>query len=441
MRLLPKTIGKLYSDILRTCSKQVKDRTHSANNDGIAPQPVIRTVSILNLSNASPRTVDSLENDNTIGISHNREMISAISSVRLIDSFNTIGATVPIVRLEWLVPQVYTIISHGHGFEFLLGQEKIADFFIKANVSISVHVGPATSSSRILPGATTNQSRYNRLTVETNSPNPCISSEINFRDFKFINRNLIGGDEAWSTYKSDVGLNYLLKTSQDATGSKFLAVGFSAIRAVGDFTYNYKSSLETIDVNTLFILDDFGDQGSYYYADHGDLGIFNSVQNLLKDLCSELEVPFSNVITFGSSKGGAGALIHGVALGAGHIYVGAPQTKIGTFVTKPHPNVLELITGDTTADSVEQLDKVLFNMVKEATVLPKTTIIVGNADHHYEKHAIPFKKFAEENGHKVELTVLNGVPHAEIGHKYRRLLHGYISRVLGNHERSSTPNS
>lgn len=427
-----RTVGRLYKKLI---GKSAVDSTTNCPIDYIDPpadRRPIRVVSLLNFSRNSEMVVKAADINMPGGSTHSRTITLAETTTQVIDEFNTKDAVTQISEIAWVIPQVYTVITHGHGFEFMLGNEKVADLYIKSNVSIRLRI----ENESLVNSAPEQPSTQNRVLVVTaESKEASITTEINFQNFRYINRNLVGGGEAWSKYQAQVGLNYLLRTSNDPVGSKYLMVGFAAIRPLGDFTYNYKASLESIDANAVFILDDFGDQGAYYYSDHGSLAIFNSVQALLKELSETLKVPMENLIMLGSSKGGAAALLHGIAAGVGHIYVGAPQTKIGTFVRKPHPNVLELITGGTSEEHIAELDAVIYDQVNNATKLPKTTIIVGDADHHYQKHAVPLKEFAAERGHTINLKVLNGVPHAEIGHKYRTLLYGYVTRVLANNKK------
>lgn len=431
MELSRKTVERIYKKLNGLRAVDTNAKRSAKNSEATEDKRQFQIVSDLNLSRNSGLVITPLNSVMPDGSTHTRTINSSETTTQVTDEFKTKSISTQVAEFAWVVPPLYTVIEHGHGFEFMLGSEKIADLYIKSSTSLRLRIenqAPTKSFSR------QPQAQNQILLVTAESSEGFITSEINFENFRYINRNLVGGGEAWSKYQAEVGLNYLLRTSNDPVGSKYLMVGFAAIRPLGDFTYNYKSSLESIDANAVFILDDFGDQGAYYYADHGSLGIYRSVQALLKDLSETLHVPAENMIMLGSSKGGTAALLHGIAAGAGHVYVGAPQTKIGSFVRKPHPNVLELITGGTTEEDVKCLDTVIYDHVANAIRFPKTTIIVGNADHHYQKHAVPLKDFAAEHGRNVSLKVLNGVPHAEIGRKYRTLLHSYVTRVLANHK-------
>lgn len=431
MELSKKAAGRLYKKINSLWATSDTARSTAKNSQKAEDKSPLLVTSELDLSRSSPLAIRNLNSVVPDGSTHTRTVKLSDTTLHVTDEFKAKGALPQSAEFGWVIPGIYTVIEHGHGFELMLGNDKIADLYIKSSTALRLRIDTEPPSDSL----NTKLSAGNQiLMVISGSSEGSITTEINLENFRYTNRNLVGGGETWSKYRSEVGLNYLLRTSNDPIGSQYLIVGFSAIRPLGDFTYNYKASLESIDANAVFILDDFGDQGAYYYADHGSLGIYRSVQSLLRDLAEELQVPVENMIMIGSSKGGTAALLHGMAISAGHVYVGAPQTKIGTFVRKPHPNVLELITGGTSEQDVERLDAVIYDQAAGASNFPKTTIIVGNADHHFQKHAVPFKNFAAGYGHTVNLKVLNGVPHAEIGRKYRTLLHSYISRVLANHK-------
>lgn len=393
---------------------------------------VVATMRLLNLSKDGRPIIQTYDDQFTSNFEHETELVQNVDKSIISEEFHALDGTKTTFQCVWFISKLYTVVTHGHGFEILFSGVKIADMHFNANVALRTRVEPCSPEEISSEALSIEDERFSRLIVSASGQSVQIKSEINTKEFKYTNRQLVGGSEHWKTYSSAVNLNYLLETTNDPTGSKFLLIGFSAIREIGDFTYNYKASLAGINANKLFILDDFGDQGAYYYSDHENLNIFTSVQCLISDVVETLGVSRSNTIALGSSKGGAAALIHGISADLGHVYVGAPQVKIGSFVAKPHPNILELTMGDKTPTSIEKLDSVIFNIVDNATSLPKTTIAVGNSDHHYKNHALPLAEFAASQGQSIKLIVLNGVPHAEIGYKYRELVAGYISRVIAN---------
>ena len=57
----------------------------------------------------------------------------------------------------------------------------------------------------------------------------------------------------------------------------------------------------------------------------------------------------------------------------------------------------------------------------------KISVIVGRADGHYKKHALPLGKDAEELGYDVEILPLPGTTHAELGPAFRRVVGSFIA--------------
>ncbi|MGX9900576.1 hypothetical protein ACW0JT_13005 [Arthrobacter sp. SA17] len=178
------------------------------------------------------------------------------------------------------------------------------------------------------------------------------------------------------------------------------------------------------------MLDDFGDQGAYYLADHCDRRIFSSVQALIRRELERLGLNSNDLIMTGSSKGGSAAILHGAAADAGRIIAGAPQVKIGSFLQAPHPNMLNFIMGDTSEESVAALDHLVFDAIEKMQAQTRLSILVGSGDHHYRNHVLPLSSHAEVHGKPLALTVLPGLPHAEIGAVFKTFLAANLHQEL-----------
>ncbi|MDQ0678006.1 hypothetical protein QFZ30_001388 [Arthrobacter pascens] len=328
-------------------------------------------------------------------------------------------------ELIWnLGPDVEPVV-HGHGFELFHNGIKLMDLHFDADVptKISLHKGekrPKYLGWRFPSFGKAVAAPAIRITFAGSRAK--LATRIRLANFTYRDRGLNDKSLAWRRSQDGIGLNHLTVPAQSEAGSQKLAVIFSAIHQAGDFTYNYKNSIDRVGVHALYILDDFGDQGSYYLADHGDRSIFDAVQRLISKELSRLNLAPGDLITAGSSKGASAAILHGAAAGAGRIIVGAPQVKIGSFLRQPHPNILEFITGDTSEEAVNRLDGVLFDAVSSMSDTTRLSILVGEADHHYRNHVLPLKAHADTRGKNVELTVLPGLPHAEIGAVYKNFL-------------------
>lgn len=336
-------------------------------------------------------------------------------------------------ELLWNLGPDLEVVIHGQGFELFHNGRKVMDLQFAADVPTRVSLHRGEKRPRPLGW------RFPRFGEAVPAPVVKISFEgrgaklhtrIRMADFSYLDRGLNEPSHAWKRSGGSVGLNYLSVPAGSASGQGKLAVVFTAIHQPGDFTFNYKKSVDAAGANALYILDDFGDQGSYYLSDHGDPSIFTATQTLIAQELDRLGLSAGDLITAGSSKGGSAAILHGVAAGAGRIIVGAPQVKIGSFLRDPHPNMLRFMTGSTSEESVSALDAVVFDAIKKMPETTRLSILVGAADHHYKNHVLPLKSYAESQQKEIELTVLPGLPHAEIGAVYRQFLTSSIQQEI-----------
>ncbi|MGK3958313.1 heparinase II/III domain-containing protein [Arthrobacter sp. R4] len=336
-------------------------------------------------------------------------------------------------ELLWNLGTDVEAVVHGQGFELFHDGRKVMDLQFDANVptKVSLHKGeerPKPLGWRFPRFGEAVPAPVIKISFDGNRAQ--LQTRIRFADFNYLDRGLNDSSNGWRRSSGSVGLNYLSVPASSLAGQSKLAVVFTAIHQPGDFTFNYKKSVDTSGVHALYILDDFGDQGSYYLADHGDIAIFDATQALIARELDHLGLTAKDLITAGSSKGGSAAILHGIAAGAGRIIAGAPQVKIGSFLQGPHPNILGFIMGDTSAGSVRALDAVVFEAIDDMLETTRLSILVGEADHHYKNHVLPLKSYAESQHKRLDVTVLPGLPHAEIGAVYRQFLTSRIQHEI-----------
>ena len=367
------------------------------------------------------------------GAVHTREVaIEEVGGHPRIDLVDTVNSDEDAeFELLWNLGPDVTPVVHGHGFELYREGEKLFDAHFTANVPLKVsrhhaetrpHLGWRFPKFGEVEPA-------NVIRIAFSGRDCRIETKMRLNDFSYADRGLGGRNTPWRRFEGDVGLNYLHVPARDPANDGRLVVVFTAIHSLGDFTYNYKTTVDESGLGALYILDDFGDQGAYYLQDHGDRAAFRSVQALIAEKLAELGLENADLVMAGSSKGGAAALLHGLAARAGSIYVGAPQTRIGSFVAKPHPNILRLMTGGTGPEDIAQLDRVLFEAADSAETTTSVTLLVGDKDHHYANHAAPFIQHLEGLGFSPSLVLLPGLTHADIGGVYRRALLGYLNQL------------
>lgn len=324
-------------------------------------------------------------------------------------------------QLLWNLGTDVSVVLHGQGFELFHKQGKVMDLAFTADVPTRVSIQRGRLKPRPLGWTFPKFGQAvpsDVVQIEFEGRHAEISTRIRVSNFSYRDRG-INGTNAWKRFQGKVPLNYLYSPPKSGRAAK-LAVVFSAIHEPGDFTYNYKATIDRTDTAALYILDDFGDQGAYYYSDHRSTAIFQTVQELLLKITSESGVDRSDVATFGSSKGGSAAVIHGLAFGAGKIFVGAPQMNIGSFLKDWHPNIVRFMAGGESDVDIKYLDSIIPSILRSR---PRTqtslSIIVGESDHHYINHVVPLVRQAQEMNVEAHAIVLAGTPHAEIGKMYK----------------------
>jgi Heparinase II/III-like protein/Heparinase II/III N-terminus len=367
--------------------------------------------------------------------------ISEPSGMTKIDIVDEVTSEEPhSYELLWnLGPDVQAVV-HGQGFEVLHQGEKLMDLHFEADlpIQVSAHRGetnPRHLGWRFRTFGTSEPTSVVR--VRFHGLNGNIKTKIRLNDFSYVDRSIGKPGQQWKRSTTSPGLNYL--ATEGINDKNKLVVAFTAIHQPGDFTYNYKKTLDKSGFNSLFILDDFGDQGSYYYSDHGDKSIFESVQLLIHSELDRLGLDADDLITVGSSKGGTAALLHGAAAGAGRIIVGAPQSKVGSFLLKPHPNMLRFMTGEASPESARRLDEEVLERIVQMDSRTRVSILVGEADHHYKGHVLPLQAKLSASGNPAEVILMPGLKHSEIGTVYRHFLEANLEQLRFGKDETALP--
>jgi len=260
------------------------------------------------------------------------------------------------------------------------------------------------------------------LLIELVGREVSVEYDLRFDNFRYRDRGL--SKEPWRRADLGVPLNYVLDMP-DGHVSRLIVV-FTAMSQRYDFTYQYRRTLQGGESAVLYIVDDFGDQGSYYYSRNRDTSIYDAVQRLVESKRLFLGLDNESVVMVGSSKGGAAALIHGLGANVGSVIVGAPQTQIGKFVSSAHPNVLEYMSGGLSDSDVSWANGIIRRQMRMSAKKSKVVIVVGDADHHYKDHVLPFVRDAKKLGLECSLQVLPGVPHSRMGPVYARFLASWV---------------
>lgn len=319
----------------------------------------------------------------------------------------------------WHFGPELTPVLRGTHVELFRSESKVAELAITGNCALHLAVVAGDTESgdpraihfpsmgKALPAHV--------LEVQAFTQSAQITTEVRLGEFQLRDRGVRPGS-SWQTSSGSVPLRYLLEPGEAPTA---LTVVFSSIREFGDFTYDYYTALRGTDTAKLFILDDFGVQGSYYHSNAREPGIFQSVQALIAQVTEHLGLSRSAVTTMGSSKGGSAAMIHGYAAGVGRVLAGAPQTKIGHFTRGHHPEVLRFLAGGAGPGDEAWANQILPRQLRNASPETRVSILVGANDHHLKGHVLPFSRLAASVGKPVSVTTIPNVTHADIGAAFR----------------------
>ena len=325
---------------------------------------------------------------------------------------------------HWNLAPGLEVVLHGNGFEVYRGEEKLLDAFIETRVPIDLKVISGQTVPTVMGWSFPSFGEKvptNVVKVQFAAKGSLrVSTRFELSNFSYVNRGLYSsGVHDWQRYPNDRGLNYLETNTSKESDKTPLVFAFSAMGLSGDFTFNYKSTIDQVPCKAFYILDDFGDQGSYYLLEKKSRRIFKTVQNFISEKIMENNGSDRPLYFVGSSKGGTAALLHGLLIPRARVFVGAPQSKIGSFVQNPHPNILEYMSGGQSDQHIQGLDEVLYEENYLNNAVKSVTIIVGMADHHYKNHVLPWVDATRKYSSKVEMVALEGTPHAEIGKAYR----------------------
>ncbi|SHP75238.1 Uncharacterised protein [Mycobacteroides abscessus subsp. abscessus] len=230
-------------------------------------------------------------------------------------------------------------------------------------------------------------------------------------------------------FEDEWPVKYLFQKSYKKT--KDLVVVFSAFSALGQPPkYNFIRTLEEFDCNKLFILDDFGCRATYYMCKKRDFTIERSVINLINHIIKENEI--TNVISCGSSKGGAAAIYYGIKYGFSNIIAASPQYLIGDYLLKQtnSHNIVDYMSGSSEEEDLLFLNNIIPDMLTKTSNKPKLFIHLGKYEPHYKNHVLPLLKKLEETSIHYDLDLGEYSKHSDVAKFFPELLKQKIREVL-----------
>ncbi|MBS5886669.1 hypothetical protein [Clostridium sp.] len=238
-----------------------------------------------------------------------------------------------------------------------------------------------------------------------------------------INRKKFDGEKIFS---SIYPIKYYFEKAKLNNKNKLMII-FSAF-STDEAKYNYISTLKTCDCNKLFILDDFGRKGTYYLGLKGDFNIETSVMALISYIMSKNNILFSNVISIGSSKGGSAAIYFGLKYNFGDVIAGAPQYKIGTYLS-------DLSISDYALDifgEISDYNRIKYNNLIRLAANTSTNIylLTSDGDNQYKKVLKEFEFVSRELNIKLNIDKCEINNHGEIAREFPKFLYDKLDLVL-----------
>jgi hypothetical protein len=359
------------------------------------------------------------------GVEHERAM-TVHRSKPVVDIADKVECDQPRkLSLLWQLAPGLHAVTVGNELHLLKQNIKVAKLSVQSDapVELTLGQGDQTPAGYVFPRLGESiETTVLKVEAEVISSWQCRTT------IAFPARSAKGINFPFLTFPGDWPIQYLFEPREN---SDTLVVVFPALAPEFEYRINYHRVLRGAPVNRLFVLDDFGPQGSYLIASNGKLELGEAVCALIESFRVKLGIDKSKVIFMGSSKGGASALYFASRLGYGHVLAGAPQTRIGHFLLRQDlengPRLASYMMPG--ADSEERLNRLIFDLPVNPQV--SCRIHVGKGDHHYESHAIPYAEHIQAHGGTVELDVGEYDEHNELGQHFPLFLENTLRDVFG----------
>mgnify|MGYP003408023522 CR=1 FL=1 len=277
--------------------------------------------------------------------------------------------------------------------EYFLGDNKISEFLISPDQLESINL---VEKNRVI---------INLLGVDCS-----IIEENNPENFQ-LQTLKYPIEKVWNTHRD---IRYHFIEAKESTLNNQLIVVFAGMGMPFVYKYNYSKALSDINCHKLFIIDDYGDRGSYYLGNNLDSLVETSVISLILNIASRYNIAMQNILSMGSSKGGYAALYYGIKYSFGKVLAAAPQTLLGNFLEGFTLDMVKDITGNKESADVALLNQKLFSLLEGNRNYPHIHLMVGSIDPHLQEHLQPFIVKLREQKVPYEFEVVEGHDHNAI---------------------------
>ena len=194
--------------------------------------------------------------------------------------------------------------------------------------------------------------------------------------------------------------------------------------------YNYFTSLTDIKASQLYILDTWGNLGSYYWFEDGKSEPEKLVEGLITSIVKRYGI--KEIYTAGTSKGGTAAIYFGLKMKATNIYSGACQYRVGTYLSRDeHISILQGMMGKDTDDVKDLLDRKIEQQFQNGINQEcGIHLFYSQKEQTYERQIVPLKADLEKYGYRYEETVNNFPKHDDVGKFFPFYLKEQIQSIL-----------
>lgn len=198
--------------------------------------------------------------------------------------------------------------------------------------------------------------------------------------------------------------------------------------------YNYIKHLRNVDVNQLYILDGNSNHiPLYYIGENGNNYYEEKVIQLILYIAQKEDIPLSNIITFGSSKGGTAAAYFAMKYSLGNFISAGMQTRVGDYLLRNNAfirnEILGTIVGKNVVEPAKALNERFMRVFNNPSENTNYYLHGGKGDFHFLEYVMPFYTTLEEKGVPCTLDVADYEDHSEIGQRFLPFLLKTISEI------------
>lgn len=247
---------------------------------------------------------------------------------------------------------------------------------------------------------------------------------IRLKDFKL---NPIVYENELSFGKKNVKYTFY---EPDNTSDKLLVI-FSAMMPSYSYKYNYYSTLKDVEAHQLYIKDDAGEYGNYYFGNNKNVDFETEVMSLIMNIIRKHNISFEKVTLIGSSKGGTAALYYGLKYGFQNVISGAPQTQIGNFVLSeaPHSDVGKVVSGGEDEGDRLYLNNKFTNLDIPPGYYKNFYLCVGTKDHHFKGHVNPLKYHLSNMNVTLNIKEIPDATHKDLKYLFKDFIFESLNKI------------